>query len=458
MSFVLSIVLLCWCAVVGWRSPAFALAALFLGWQFALKVAGVVFLDYCGPVYSSEVFTTVGGLGSSAPLMILFVFVPLLAISIAVSWFPRAAISLVPKEAYLGTGGLTFGDLLFALLTTFIVCLYADMLRLGVIPLFAGLERYEYEGGVFHRFLVNYVFLVAFVIGYAVARARLLTGTWDVRYAAITIALFMYLFLTGNRFGSFYVLVSFALMPLAAVFVAPKLGVAVAPPAKHTFIQRLIRSPLALGGLCGLGVTFVAVAMANSLLNVRLGDPGEALVQRLLVQPVHLYWLTWHRLQHGELQGLSSSLDFLFNDPFDPTRNTTIQFLMLLNLGARRALEIYSAQDYAGGYPEVLLELGGVGFGLLIATVMSVIVALLYRLCITSVCRGRFFTSVMSIYVAYGVIGVFLGGMLNFVATETYWLKVLALLVAYTMESHYERRGRALIPWVLLCRANVARI
>src|SRR5262245_1586052 len=87
------------------RNRAFLLVSLFLLWQFSLKVIGTTFLDLFGPIYSDEVFTDVGGIGSSAPLMIVFVMIPLVALKIAFSHFP-AKPRAVPLEPHIASPGV----------------------------------------------------------------------------------------------------------------------------------------------------------------------------------------------------------------------------------------------------------------------------------------------------------------------------------------------------------------
>ncbi|MEO5882992.1 MAG: DUF6418 domain-containing protein [Caldimonas sp.] len=439
------------------KNRAFLLVAIFLAWQFMLKVLGVVFLDVAGPIYSDEVFTEVGGVGASAPLMILFVLIPLVLLKLAFSRF--SARSIVAPEKHLDRGGVTFGDIAFGLFSVFVCCLFVDLIRIGNIPFFNQIERFEYKGGVFHDLLVSYLFLIAYVIGYILARGRILTGRWDLRFAAIILSLFVYLFLVGHRFGSFYVLISFCLVPLAALWVAPRCGIAVAPaPKRRSALQRFStsRSAITLFGI--VLASFVLVAMANSLLNVRDNDVGDSLLQRLLVQPVHLYWLTWERLVNGQIEGISAATQFL-SDPFDAARNTGIQYLMFLHLGLDRASQVFEGQevDYAGGYPEILIEVGGVPGAILAAVAVSLIMVSLYRLCVVSVCRGHFLSSVLSMYVCFGVLNLFLGGMVSFFLAGTYWFKIVALLVVIWVDRSLARRGRRLFPWIAIPRVAARR-
>jgi hypothetical protein len=44
---------------------------------------------------------------------------------------------------------------------------------------------------------------------------------------------------------------------------------------------------------------------------------------------------------------------------------------------------------------------------------------------------------------------MYIGGMLNFVAIETYWLKIAALAAALSMECSLARVGLPLVPWAV---------
>jgi hypothetical protein len=429
--------------------PAFFLTSTFLSWQFGLKIIGTVFVDLFGPVYADEVFTFVGGQGASTPVMVLFTALPLLLLKKALTVFHRPLRRI--DESCLSQGGFTQGDLIYRFLVLLIICLYVDMIRLGQIPLFSGLDRFEYRGGLFHNFTLNFLFLIGQLMGYAVARTRLVSGQWDTRFATIITLVFSYLFLTGHRFGAYYTLISFFLAPMAAIFVAPKVGISLAPRAPISGqLKILLLSKGARMGFYLALTSIILVAMANSLLNVRDGDPLEALKQRILIQPIQLFWLSWERWKTGEIGDIVGAWDFMFRNPFDLNRNTGIQYLMVLHLGEVNASRIYESVDYAGGYPELLLELGGLWFGVFAAFVASAITALLYRIHVVAVCRGHLLTCFFSIYVCFGVINLFLGGMLNFLTTGSYWIKIGILFCVILFERDYERSGKRLIPWVLV--------
>ena len=445
------LVALIWLAISFKRDVAFLFVSAFLAWQFALKIMASFYLDVFGPIYSDEVFIWVGGHGNSTPFMVLASLVPLVVIKALIPKKARPGTPPPPPERYLALGGFTLADATIWILSLFTVALYIDMIRIGEIPFFAGIERFNYKGGIFNSFLVSYYFLIAFFIGFVTVRERMVVGTWEVRMIPLLIMLFLYLLLTGHRFGVFYVFVTMGLLPFAALVVAPKLGIAVARPTASTTLQRLVQSRLAVGGVALILLMFIAIGMTNSLLYVRDTAPMEALAQRFFVQPAHLYYLTWERVDSGNYSGFDEVYSFLRN-PFDPGRNTGIQYLMYLHLGAERAYQVYVRQgvDYAGGYPEIFMEMGGVQLAVLAALPISFAVGLLYRMSIIATLRGRLLTGLAASYLAWAFINVFLGGMVETFVAKTFWAKVVALVLIYTYERSMEARGKRVVNWVLV--------
>ena len=106
----------------------------------------------------------------------------------------------------------------------------------------------------------------------------------------------------------------------------------------------------------------IATAVVYSYIVVR-GEGGELLAklsQRILVQQGEMWWMTYERVfLHDNWNGSLAAYK-LFVDPFDPSRNSTMQFLMELGLPVERAHYIIAqGSAYTGGWPEVFFELGG---------------------------------------------------------------------------------------------------
>ncbi|MBJ7408720.1 MAG: hypothetical protein JHD07_37735, partial [Bradyrhizobium sp.] len=83
--------------------------------------------------------------------------------------------------------------------------------------------------------------------------------------------------------------------------------------------------------------------------------------------------------------------------------------------------------------------------------------ALISAIMVRSIVAGRYLTAALSFYVLYGFYVMYIGGMLNFVATPTYWIKIAALLAAIILEERWQKLGRPILPWVLADRTRLFR-
>jgi hypothetical protein len=193
-----------------------------------------------------------------------------------------------------------------------------------------------------------------------------------------------------------------------------------------------------------MGVLSILSLLLNSVVNVRAyDDPAEQLTQRILIQPVELWWTTWNDLGAFSSSKTGEVWQDLFINPIDPTRNSSIQMLMLRNLGYDRTQELVGmGQQYTGGYPEVLFELLGPWLALPVAFVFSVLTAVLLRICVLAVCERRLLTAFMAMYVYFGFSLLFIGGMLNFLLPWTFWVKVSVLCLVYVVERHIHAVGQ----------------
>ena len=109
---------------------------------------------------------------------------------------------------------------------------------------------------------------------------------------------------------------------------------------------------------------------------------------------------------------------------------------MIQDLGYSRASELLDAgQQYAGGYPEILLELVGFAPGLAFALMFALISAWILRFTIFSLAAGRLLTAIMAVYIYFGTSLLYIGGMLNFVLAASYWIKILVLLGCHYFET-----------------------
>ena len=61
----------------------------------------------------------------------------------------------------------------------------------------------------------------------------------------------------------------------------------------------------------------------------------------------------------------------------------------------------------------------------------------------------RMAAAFLSLYVLFGFYVMYIGGMLNFIATPVYWIKIAALAAALLLEASLAKAGLPLVPWAL---------
>ncbi len=434
-----------------------SLAAVFLLFSLITRVAALLYVDIAGPVYSEQLSSFVGG-GPSMPLFAGSV----LALLLPLAYFFRPialARQLRPPRAGTLYNPLMFVDLIFFLLLAFVVAMYADMVIRGPIPLLAGMDRLEYDGefaGPLHAIVKEHGFMVAFLLGMTLAYPRIHGGDFRIGPLALYVAIMIYYALTGNRFSAFYAFTAFFVIPLAGIMLLRARGMLASPPKKRSSVIRFVVSPAARALALAVGVVTLVLLLLHSVVIVRShDDPAELFFQRVLVQPVELWWATWTDIQAYGNTSFDNVWNELFVNPLDATRNTSNRFLMLNSLGYERALELAQmGQTYAGGYPEVLFELLGPWRALPAALIFSIVTVLLLRLVVIATCLGRIGTAITGTYVFYGFTLLYIGGMLNFLIVWTYWLKCAALLVVYLIERRHT--GRIIQPIHAALPTNLA--
>jgi uncharacterized protein DUF6418 len=435
--------------------PVLFLAFLFILFTFFWRTASTMYIDLAGPVLSSQTLHYIGP-GLVTPLHVLAYFLTLMPFFVLLrpalieSWRSEADNAAAPQ------GTLTLSDATFAVSLLFLAYLFFDMMRLGQIPLFAHIERFDYTAklaGHAHRWLIQYGNFVVFWWGVMFAAERLRNRRVGGRYLALLALLLLYMFLSGNRFSAFYSFGSFFIGPLSAL-VAERID---NHPATVPFawITRGFRPRdlFAVGSTTVVLVVVVGFAIYNNLANVR-GFRGPELrsefIERTLIQPSEMGWISFERVFNFGRWQPDRVYDFLFQQPIDPGRNTTPQYLMLETIGEPRTSEhILGGFQFAGGFPEIFFELFGPIYAWPFILGASYIAAALTALMVKGVLQGRYASAFLALYVLYGFDVMYIGGMLNFVTVKTYWIKVAALAVALWVEWALARRSSSLIPWAL---------
>ena len=445
---------LCILYIAAYR-PIILISFFFILFTLVWRTAATMFIDLAGPVLSSQTDRYVGP-GMATPLHVLAYFVTLapffflLRPAAVQHWLHDA------DRERAAPGMITLSGITVVVSLIFLGSLYFDLIRIGSIPLFARLERFVYTtqyAGAAHRWLILYGNFVTFWWGVMFAAERLRNHRIDIRYLGMLGILMVYMFLTGNRFSAFYSFCSFFVIPLAAVIAVDIRDNRSAVPFSwvgRTFRRREL---IAFGAVAALAAIASAVGIYNNLANVRQFQGDEILSQfweRLLVQPSELGWISYDRVfNFGQWQP-DRVFDFLFQAPLDASKNTTPQFLMLETIGEPRTYEhISGGFQFAGGFPEIFFELFGPLYAWPFIFGAGYIAAGLTAVVVKGVIQGRYASAFLSLYVLFGFYVMYIGGMLNFIMTPVYWIKIAALAIALLMEARLARAGLPLVPWAL---------
>jgi hypothetical protein len=435
--------------------PIIFLSFFFILFTLVWRTAASMYIDLSGPVLSTQTYSYVGpGLMTPlhviAYLLTLIPFYILLRRKLVDGWLADADRCAAPR------GMLTLSDLTVIVSLLFIGYLFLDLIRQGSIPLFANIDRFVYTGkyaGAVHRWLIQYGNFVCFWWGVMIAAEWLRNRRFDIRYLPLIGLLMSYMFLTGNRFSAFYSFGSFVILPLSAVIAAKTGNVSHSRPfawMTRTFERRHL---MAIGALAAVLAIVIIVGIFNNLTNVRGyqgSEIGSQFLERTLIQPSELGWLSYERVFVFNQWQPYRTFDFLFQMPLNAGRNTTPQYLMLQSIGEPRTLEhISEGFQFAGGFPEIFFELFGPVYAWPFIFGAGYITAGLTALIIKGVIQGRYASTLLALYVLYGFYVMYIGGMLNFVLTPTYWIKIAALMAALAMEISLARIGMPLVPWSL---------
>jgi hypothetical protein len=419
------------------RRPALCMIYFFVFFAFAWRLVSALYIDLFGPLVSDQLERSIGPGASVLPLAISqgLVIVAMLFSFRSRRLQEQIATNGPSLASRLPSGRFAISDLAFWLAALFVVALWLELFVSGPIPLFAGIERFDYSrlhGGFLHHRLLEWGSMLAFQVGIFFAAPILDGKPADRRFGALLIALILYLFLVGHRFSSLYAYASFFVMPVGAVLLARQ----TTSRSRGEKLSRDLLRNLAVAAAALL--LLIVAAVVYSYLVVRGEGLLAKLSQRVLVQQGEMWWMTYERVfLHGDW---SSSLAAykLFLDPFNPTRNSTMQLLMELGLPVERAhfiLEQGSA--YTGGSPEVFFELGGPVGGFALVALSAIIFSEFMFLLMRCIVQGRFATCFFLTPILFALAITTVSGMVNSFIQVTFLIKVAAALVVYVTEDRW---------------------
>jgi len=425
-----------WIAV---RRPGLGMILFFFLFAFAWRLVSVLYIDLFGPLFSDQLVRDIGPGISALPIAISQ---GLVVIALLFSFRRQRMRQLFGANelglaSCLPPGRFSLSGLAFWAVALFVVALWAELLVRGPIPLFAGMERFDYArlyGGPLHRRLLEWGPMLAFQLGVFFAIPLLHDRPSDWRFGALFGALILYLFLAGHRFSSFYAYTSFFLMPIGAVL----LGREAKSPFQSEMVSRRMLRWLAVAGAALL--VLIAAAVAYSYIVVR-GEGGELLAklsQRILVQQGEMWWMTYERVfLQDDWNGRFAAYK-LFVDPFDPSRNSTMQFLMELALPLVRAQYIIAqGSAYTGGWPEVFFELGGPVGGFVLVALSAIIFSEFMFLMTRCIVQERFATCFFLTPILFALSITIVSGMVNSFIQVTFLIKAVTALVVYVTEDKW---------------------
>lgn len=427
------------------RRPAVFAAGFFLLFPLIYRAIDITYLDFFGPIYASEVNRFVGGNGA-APM---FIYSACALVFPLLMTFPDTGNRLlrIARETPVFTPYHRYvSQAAFIVSLGMLAALGVNFVLVGATPILEGIDRLAYNdmAGPVHNVAYELNFLINFSLGSFTVLSRLNGRDYDLRFAVVMIALLFYWVVTGNRYSVFFVQLSFYFMPLAAVIIATKAG-RISGDNVRSFLQRALTSRTtrvvgAMGAILMLGGLLL-----NSYFNVRdYREPLVEIQERVLVQPVQLWATSWDRVEFDEVGDPFN--DYAINEiilnPIDPTRSTTIQYLMTLELGFFRSAQLAElGQAYNGGYPEVHFELFGAWLPLLTMVLAGLLTALFIRLCIMLLYRNMVASAITAVYLYFGISLHYASGSVTFYLAPTYWIKVGLFLLAYIFERQIIKRA-----------------
>ena len=402
-------------------------ALLWLIIPMAWRLASSFFIDLSGPVFAEQVMQHVGPGHATALLALDYVVV----LGVFALVLPR-------DFSYIGAQGQLLqheahwrlvSNAIFIAGIALLAATYADMLRIGSIPLFSGIERYDYareHAGYLHGLVFRFGDVISLSLGCLFVLPSCFGRAPALRFLGLLLAMLAYAFLTGHRYSAFFKFCTLFALPSALLLTVRGAS------GRRVFRDIPYIWPM-LAVVIVAAAAMVSYAVIKSYFTVRLDDSDDPLTSlklRLLIQQGELWWLTYHRVVELGIWDFDQTFGFLFRAPIDPASNTSVQYLMYLVLGKDAIPLLDAKQQFAGGFPEIPHEMfGGVG-GVVAVAALSVIPALLLRLVLGNITQGRILTALWAGLVLYPFAIMYWGGMLNFVLAWTFWLKVAGLMAA----------------------------
>ncbi|MBU6462884.1 MAG: hypothetical protein KGR71_09675 [Proteobacteria bacterium] len=411
---------------------------LFVFVAFVWRLGSVLYIDLLGPLYSEQLNSNIGPGIAAVPIAVSQALViAALLFSFRHSRLFKSAMTRPWSSLSLSWKKFSLSDFSFWLSSVFLLALFVELVARGPIPLFAGIERYDYTreyGGLLHHVLLKWEPMLTFQFGVFFTAPAFRGRPLDRRFGFLLVITLAYLFLVGHRFSAFYDSISFFLVPIGVLYLARDLV--------HPGWNFVSRSSVARFWLAGAVISVLILAAVFHSYTVVRGFSGSELFsklsQRIFVQQGEMWWPTYERVfLHGNWNRFDTLTRLLVN-PFDPTRNSTMQLLMERDLPLDRAHDILRyGSSYTGGWPEVFFEIGGPIGGFVLVVVGAILFSEFMFLLMRCILEERLITCFFLTPVLYAVLLVIVSGMINSFVQTTFLIKLVLALVAYIAEDRW---------------------
>ncbi len=404
-----------------------------------------IYIDTFGPVYAQQLFRQIGPGSSSIALLMVYlsVFAAVLTVFRTSQVSYLANISRGQRYTHL-LGGIDLATAVFGLILAFLGFLYGELWLSGNIPLFFGIERTVYldlYGGMFIKIFYKYGILLCFYLGLFYCYGVWTRGFSDYRFVLILILLLVYLVLVGNKFSALINFTSYFLIPVGILKIRQfkiKKGsgeIVVSDPSigqKQPIFGKAMKMAMIVVLLWG-----TLYGTYNTLFYTRRLDRDTAvayLKRRILIEQSEIWWTSYDRVFVLEQYNPIQALRYVFKNPVDGG-NTSLYYLMHLDIGFNADKVLETGSQYTGGYPEIVFEVFGRWWGFVAIIILAGITAKLLFILAKSVLLQRYASIVTVLYVVHPFIMLHIGGKMIFVLLWKYYIKVGLMCIALLCES-----------------------
>jgi len=348
--------------------------------MFVMRLNSAYYVSLYGPVYSDNLKRMISNpdAGYFFSLALLCTLLPF-----ALILRPARLRELAAKRTTVYSERL-FSAASMALLGSaalYILALYVDLFRRGIIPVFSCMERYDYVpfAGPLHLPLFHYGPIALMLFGGMTVYRKIQGGRYDFRYIFLFLLVVIYALLTGHRFSAPVVFLAYFAMPFGVLFLSKTMfaHMVFVPKNGNDDFFRFWAHPVFLASSTFIIVlVLVGAALLNSYANVRshgctwagkiisrdadLKLARARFKERVLIQPSELWIDALNRLLLEEGFDPERAIRFHFVHPGLAGGDVGIRYLMARSIGFEKEQLYYNhGQQFQGGYPSIFLELFG---------------------------------------------------------------------------------------------------